>query len=165
MSNDVDVQRVVFLNNPDVAVNHKWKKSWKTLWLVEVVVPSYVLVEDINCIINFSGGSSCYLTVKAGFECDLASIPFFLRGVWLPDAIERESILHDILYRTRTYNRRLCDRILRQAMRDTGKPSTVSSLFYSTLRCFGWSAWNSMTERSTLAAQKFINMENVKNAH
>ncbi len=90
------------------------------------------------------------VVVPKGFVTDLASIP---RGLWwlLPPfgTYVDAAIVHDRLYRTHgsavegtSLNRKQCDDILLEAMRDHKTPRWQQIVIYRNVRWFGWSAWN-----------------------
>jgi len=94
------------------------------------------------------------ITVPAGFEFDLASIP---RAFWwLISPFELSiaaPLLHDFLYQhkgdpppgsivpPRTYSRAEADDLFRTVMEQEGVPAWRRSLAYAGVRAFGWLGW------------------------
>lgn len=81
--------------------------------------------------------------VGAGFETDLASIPWFCG--WL---LKRNDIpwivgglLHDFAYATQTVTRLDADRQLRDVAIAEGAPRSHAWIVFVAVRLFGWSAW------------------------
>jgi hypothetical protein len=81
-----------------------------------------------------------YLTIPAGFDTDLASIP---RPLWVfmspaYSAFIAPSILHDYLYRDKTWlNRRQVDDIFYQALVDQGLGRWTAWKMWAAVRIFG----------------------------
>ena len=87
--------------------------------------------------------------VGAGFETDLASIPW-----WCGWLLKRNDIpwlvggiLHDWSYFTQTTDRRTADRKLRDVARAEGAPTWHTRIVYLAVRLFGWSAWRRSSRR------------------
>lgn len=93
------------------------------------------------------------ITVPAGFETDLASVPQLLwsiigppAGRWAP-----AGCVHDLLYRTGLVPRSVADRIFREACDDLGVDGVTRWSAWVALRLFGWSAYR-RNERITGAS-------------
>lgn len=96
--------------------------------------------------------SDTVVEVPAGFETDLASVPWF--GRWLVSSWKgtaRAAVVHDFLYsvvgrRVHGFTRAQADAIFSEALRVTG--SRLWVLIYATVRLFGLAAWRGR-ERET----------------
>ena len=152
----MEIGKVEFLNVPKVITKHTWEKTWKTLWLVETVKPNYKLAEDMFVTLSLTDGTEKLIRVKEGYECDLASIPSLLWSKWLPDSIELEAILHDILYQTEVFSREECDAVLEAAMVARDKPAAVTKMFGTAVRTFGWLVWREHTAESIEASMEYL---------
>ena len=74
--------------------------------------------------------------------------PRFARGFWL----------HDLLYATNYKgDRRLCDRILRDAAIVDGAGDCEAGIVYAGVRVGGWGPWEEYRRKSTLELSKSIN--------
>lgn len=151
---------VKFLNNPRTSNKHKWVRSWKTLWLVHIVKPNYVLEEDMLVELELDGKR--YLkTIHKGYECDLASIPSYLWKLWLPDSVRLEAVSHDIDYQSELFERKVCDLFFKEAMIVRGRPKSVVTTFYNAVKYMGWIVWRKHTEASIKEARKFVTLEEI----
>ena len=57
------------------------------------------------------------ITVPSGFKTDLGSIPMLLQGIIPKDGRALFGyVIHDYLYATKSFNRRVCDEILDECM-------------------------------------------------
>jgi Protein of unknown function (DUF1353) len=96
------------------------------------------------------------ITVPAGFEFDLSSVPRIFWSLIAPFELSIAApLVHDFLYRhggrppegsvipPRTYTRAEADRIFRAIMRWEGVPAWRRGLAYAAVRVFGRSAWRS----------------------
>lgn len=99
------------------------------------------------------------IEIKAGFRYDGASIP---RAVWaligspftgkyLPAAL-----LHDALYSAEIFNRKTCDKIFLEYMRDLGVSWWRRNSMWLAVRCFGGSVWRDHTAQSVSEARYFV---------
>lgn len=79
------------------------------------------------------------ITVPAGFETDLVSLPALFRifasptGKWAYAAI-----FHDYLYRSTLYNRKTADLVFNQIMKESKVPKYKRILAYIAVRIFGY---------------------------
>ena len=83
------------------------------------------------------------VTVPAGFETDLESVPRWLPLVYgeLYGTAHAAAVLHDYLYTTGSVDRRTADAVLYEAMRATGQPQWKSFVMWVGVRLGGWIAW------------------------
>jgi hypothetical protein len=84
------------------------------------------------------------IRVPAGFQTDLASIPWFaqpLVGFMRVGRFDRAAVIHDWLYATQWLPRGLCDRILRKAMEADRVSWLVRWQIWAGVRVGGWWAW------------------------
>ena len=88
------------------------------------------------------------ITVPAGFETDLASVPR-LPIVYLEwgDRAHREAVLHDYLYSIEAVPelpRKACDKLFRQAMISRGNPWWIYQPMYWGVRLGGWTGYKKL---------------------
>jgi hypothetical protein len=93
------------------------------------------------------------ITVPAGFEFDLSSVPRALWSVIAPFELSVTApLLHDFLYRygghppgaiepPRTYTRKEADELFRRVMEEEGVPAWRRHAAYAAVRLFGRRAW------------------------
>ncbi len=94
------------------------------------------------------------ITVPAGFEFDLSSVPRIFWSLLAPFELSIAApLLHDFLYRyggkppagsvtpPRTYSRAEADRMFREIMRAEGVSAWRRTLGYAATRVFGRAAW------------------------
>ena len=106
------------------------------------------------------GDGETMITVPAGFEFDLSSVPRVFWSFIAPFELSIAApLLHDFLYRyrgkplggavtpPRTYTRAEADRLFREIMRVEGVSTWRRTLGYVATRVFGRSAWRGI--RST----------------
>lgn len=83
------------------------------------------------------------ITVPAGFVSDLASVPRALWSILPPLAsYTRAAVVHDYLYVNNGVTRAQADKVLLDAMRETGVGWWTRSTVYSGVRAGGFIAWN-----------------------
>lgn len=80
------------------------------------------------------------ITVPAGFQTDLASVPrlplvYLLAG----DCARQAAVVHDYLYSTGIVSRSVADEVLREASAITGVPTWRRMLMFAGVRLFGGS--------------------------
>lgn len=89
-----------------------------------------------------------FITVPAGFETDLASIP---RGLWnlIPKigAYDAPAVVHDYLYATNGITRAQADAVLYEAMTEAGVVRRMRWLIYAGVRLGGRRAWDTHRRR------------------
>lgn len=82
------------------------------------------------------------ITVPAGYVTDLASVP---RGFWnlIPKdgTYDQAAVLHDYIYGTHSFDRKTCDRIFLEAMKELGVGWWTRGTIYNAVRAFGWIAY------------------------
>lgn len=89
------------------------------------------------------------ITIPAGFEWDLSSVPRFLWGLLPPDGdFELASLIHDYLYITKLTSRQFADdEMLLWSKAVSGTHNKISirnfdnQLRYLAVRLFGWLVW------------------------
>lgn len=83
-----------------------------------------------------------WFTIPAGFACDLASIPWWLR-VFAPTQIGcgRAGGLHDYLYWTGILPKGCADAIFYEALRAERVGRVRAYAMWLAVYCFGWRAW------------------------
>lgn len=88
------------------------------------------------------------ITVPAGFETDLASIPRLLRNLpdLDPDGISRRpAVLHDFLYCTQPCDRETADRTLQAALIAEGASRVTAWVYYKGVHWGGGDPWAGYT--------------------
>lgn len=83
------------------------------------------------------------ITVPAGFQTDLASVPrlpviYLLCG----DTSTAAAVVHDYLYGSNLVDRATADAVLREASAVTGVPAWRRGLMWAGVRLFGASHWS-----------------------
>jgi hypothetical protein len=99
-----------------------------------------------------SGDTSPMITVPAGFETDLASIPRLARGL-IPSSgpWQRAAVIHDWLYATQgswglapphfKLTRAQADNVFRDAMAAAGVNWITRQAMWTAVRIGGWKGW------------------------
>ena len=78
------------------------------------------------------------VTVPSGFITDFASTPRILWPIFPPwDKYGKAAILHDYLYKYRVFERKLCDDIFYEAMKELKVPKWKRTLMFYAVRIFG----------------------------
>jgi hypothetical protein len=91
---------------------------------------------------NQSLQSISTILIPKSFKTDLASIPQILWGIFPPIGTKNEhygnaAILHDYLYNNKSFDRKTCDLIFLQAMKQKKCNLFIRYLFYFAVRIFG----------------------------
>lgn len=82
------------------------------------------------------------VTVPAGFQTDLASVPRLPIVYWLTGATSNAAaVVHDYLYSTRLVPREVADAVLREASAVTGVPAWRRGMMWAAVRLFGGRYW------------------------
>ncbi len=100
------------------------------------------LREDL--VLSFSVDNKLHwLHVPAGFESNLATVPWWLWWIFPPsDDYFYSVILHDYLYAGRTsFSRFMADALMREAMLAEGVPAWRRALMWWGVRTFGGWYW------------------------
>lgn len=85
------------------------------------------------------------ITIPKGFKTDLASIPRIFWSFYPPFGdYMNAAIIHDYLYKIK-FNRKLSDRIFLMIMKEDKVGWFTRTLFYITVRMFGWIRFNANT--------------------
>lgn len=81
--------------------------------------------------------------IPAGFVCDGSSVPVPFRSLAARFTKSiAAGVLHDYLYATGKFSRRVADWLFYKALRDAGVPRWRSGLMWVGVRAGGWVAWN-----------------------
>ncbi len=106
----------------------------------------WVLESDL---VYRSAALKCEITVLAGFETDLASIPPMFRSIIPVNGQHRlAAIVHDDIYSKKgkmsfgVLTRAQADRIFLEAMKELGVGFFTRQLMYAAVRAGGWSHWH-----------------------
>lgn len=79
------------------------------------------------------------VVVPIGFETDFASVPRLPLMFWLlGDRARKAAVVHDYLYRTEKFSRRVADATFYEAARAEGVDLPSSFLFWLGVRVGGW---------------------------
>jgi hypothetical protein len=100
------------------------------------------------CEHTFANGT-WFLSVPAGFRCDLASIPGPMLWLFGPNGKhQRAALFHDAAYRSHRPRRRsTADEAFRSMMLDDGVHALKAWLMYAAVRVFGGKAWKQGDQR------------------
>jgi len=105
----------------------------------------WILLEDLICQWN-----EFYIKIPKGFITDFASVP---RIFWsfLPPVGRyiKPAVLHDYLYRYTKFNRKICDNIFLETMRDMKVPLYQRLLLYLGVRIGGWISYRKYEKQNT----------------
>ena len=83
------------------------------------------------------------ITVPEGFKTDFASVPRILWNILPPwGKYGKAAVLHDYLYYSGMFERKECDKIFLEAMKELGVGWIARKTIYSGVRIGGWIAWN-----------------------
>ena len=83
------------------------------------------------------------IIVPRGMTTDFASVPRIFWTILPPDGkYTAASIIHDYLYREKTYSRKRSDQIFLEGMEVLKVPSWKRYTMYYALRLFGFISWN-----------------------
>lgn len=137
-----------FLDSP--TLQHLRQKDGRPLW-------------RLSCRLRYNSAIlNARVTIPAGFETDLASVPRLPFVWWFAGGrATRAAIVHDYLYVIRRPDRRTADRVFLEAMEaENDPPSAVKRwAMYQAVVWFGKSAWNKnrdVCRRSLLASRPAV---------
>jgi len=83
------------------------------------------------------------ISVPVGFITDFASVPRLLWPILPPwGNYGKSAVVHDYLYKTKTFSRRRSDQIFLEGMRVLGVSWKTRTTMYGAVRAWGWIAWN-----------------------
>lgn len=123
----------------------------------------WVVLENMDFIIQLDHNSTTMIRVPRGFVTDLASTPRVIWSYYPPfGKYLTASILHDYLYWRQVCNREQADKILYQTMRDAGVDQETQSRFYVALNLDGKKAWDTNTAESAQRLIRVIPEEKLK---
>lgn len=87
------------------------------------------------------------ITVPAGFQTDLASVPRLPLVYWLTGGTsDAAAVVHDYLYSTQLVPRGVADAVLREASAVTGVPAWRRGMMWAAVRLFGGRYWRECAE-------------------
>ena len=153
--------KVIFKNKVNIEPKTTYKRCMFTLFLLKCSYPKYELLEDMIVDIHFE--DVVYeITIKKGYQCDLASIPRMFWSVYPPDGAYRYSaILHDMLYQSEMFTRYINDNIFKLGMHES-VPDSVRNLFYNGVRVGGSFVYKGHTEETIANAIKYLEIKEIK---
>lgn len=95
---------------------------------------TWVVEQDLRFISN----SGDIIYIPAGLETDFASVPRVFWSIIPPTGRwGSAAVLHDFLYETRFYDRKTCDDLFLEAMKNLGVNYFVRYIMYYAVRSFG----------------------------
>ena len=98
------------------------------------------------------------IMVKEGFDFDYASIPTIITNL-LPkngQEYDRAACLHDALYASEYFERKVCDDIFLEAMESEGVSRFKRLAMYYAVRMFGGSVWKGHNQDEVNDYRRFI---------
>ncbi len=102
----------------------------------------WVLQDSISYDVGHAG-SGDRITVPAGFETDLASVPRALWSILPPfGKYMPAALIHDYGYITQARSRKETDLIFRESMKVLGVSWRRRNVMYWAVRAGGWLPWN-----------------------
>lgn len=118
----------------------------------------YVLIKDYK-IGNY--------IIKEGFKYDGASIPhffWFIIGSPFTGKYTIAALVHDALYASEFYPRKICDKIFEKLMKECNVSLWKRKLMYWSVRIFGGFVWEKHNPEEVENNKKFIEVEVKKDA-
>ena len=110
------------------------------------------VVEDLHLELRLSVLGQCTLTIPAGFETDLATVPRFMWWAFPPSGdYNLAAIVHDYLlvHRRPEISKKFCDEVFREIMHLTGVYCVERCLMYWAVRWFGGDPQHEVSEMPT----------------
>lgn len=131
--------------------------NWKYIHVTPMDTIENWLLED-DLVYPLIDNAYEIIKIKSGFITDLASIPRIFWNIYPPydPSYRSAAIIHDGLYGSHMFDRKRCDDILFQAMKQLGCSFYKRNLIYYNVRMFGGTAWNSKTKESMLDARQYV---------
>lgn len=99
------------------------------------------------------------IQVNKGFDFDGASVPQMLWGLGLSPmtgGYQRAACLHDALYASEYFDRKICDSIFLEAMESDGVPYAKRTAMFYAVRMFGSLVWKEHKRDEVINYRKFI---------
>ena len=116
--------------------------------IIEAKAPNTWLLTKEFSYLTLALGKPAKITVPAGFENDLASIPRLLTWAFPVNGKHRwAAVVHDWLYHNKgeieglKLTRKQCDRIFLEGMQTMGVGRVKRSMMYRGVRTGGWTSW------------------------
>jgi len=110
----------------------------------ELIEPFDYCVGDLNDPIEV-------IKVPVGFLTDFASVPRILWNILPPyESYGKAAVLHDYLYYTNKYPRKVCDDIFLEAMEVLKVPKWKRLVIYYSVRIFGGKYYKETTKKNKL---------------
>lgn len=124
----------------------------------------WIVLQDMDFSIKLQNKQTATIRIPRGFVTDLASTPKVVWSFYPPfGKYLVASILHDYLYWRQSCSREQADKILYQAMRDSGVEQSTQTRFFDILNTFGGQAWNANKTEQAKHLIRIIPEENLKN--
>lgn len=107
---------------------------------------TWILTQPHRFKFYYQGDLRYEITVPSGFDFDFASVPLLFQGLFPKVGTKTDvaALLHDWLYATQIYDRRLADRLFYYAMLNIGVPKFKAWSMYQAVRLGGGIPWNRM---------------------
>ena len=101
----------------------------------------------------------CIIQVNPKFDFDGASVP---QSLWsfglspMTGGYQRSACLHDALYASQSFDRKICDELFLEAMQSDGVGYFKRYAMYNAVRLFGASSYANDNKEEVNAYRKFI---------
>ena len=176
MAYEIDEIRDIILDGPkrfeyvetDAAMYAIQRDNWRYKYRIELpkfenailfgnVLDLRILCTTVNIFIKFKNTFWIDFSFKPGFVTDLASVPWFLRGIVDNDTHNAlpAVLIHDFLFATHRLPFRIANSLFYKMLRANGYPAFRSLLaFWAVKSCVGRNHWNDISiDRSTWASR------------
>ncbi len=98
---------------------------------------------ELLCSMSYVGAGGRVITVPAGFQMDLASIPRVFRPLFpVHGKHTRAAVVHDWLYAEKIGKRKEADQLFLSIMKELGVGWIKRRMMYAAVRAGGWVYWN-----------------------
>lgn len=97
------------------------------------------------------------ILIPKGFVTDYGSIPQIFQNI-IPknDAMSGAYVVHDLVYASEMFSRKLCDDILLMAFQELGASWLKRNTVYSAVRTCGWNVWRNHNRVKVRELQNLI---------
>ena len=127
----------------------------------KIASQTYILLEDISV-----DSLGYHITVKKDFDFDAASIPqifWSLIGSPFTGNYTVPALTHDALYASERLERKLCDNIFLDLMKQYEVGYFKRYAIYNAVRIFGNRNWNKMSKSETIKYKEFCYVKKITN--
>ena len=113
----------------------------------ELDIPSHCIGDNSDTLYR--------IRIPASFVCDGASVPWLFRRLFPKYCRNTNAaVVHDWLYASQIFPRKVADKMFRYVQSLDGVPRWKRSVMYRTLRAFGSFAWRKCTKLLKRKVQK-----------